>query len=804
MPKGGVSHHLLITDRSGNVITPLNLLTGEEGNLMYEVDLARPLAPQVDPEALSYAEFTPDLELPWAQRDWSGGALKFYYDKELPNHYALADKLWPITPHELGPGYAPHDATFGVRNGGGELGATTGWTGSGTTLTNVTTAPYAGTYHIQAASMSTNDYASVTIQQTEQPVARWAGQAVVAHAKVRGTASGGTIRLQIVESGGSSTPTTSGTGVSLTTSYKDVTVAVTLQADSTGVELRVQMSADGGSDRTVYIDSLQMLAGSAIPNASHVRMQLMGTSLLLTTDRAVWLWDETSDYWALQKVHGAAITGSEIYDNSQYVGQGESTAYEYSDAGDPTTTTTSNLASTTKNANRFIKALNINGNWALAKTLNDDEVFLATDPTNSGSWGTAIEVGKDDHKINQVFQVNRTIAVGKEDGLYQYLTLEGNKFANVYPGAEHVVGADNFTRGLEYQGMFYTALGEVGLVRYNGAGWQDLSKVIQSPGFSEIGNRVRGFGTDGDLLYLLVEDLLADSVTKEMWLLGLWEDEAGWHRHTIAKFYLSDALDMMVFKSSGGTNRYLFISGDVNDEAFSYRIALPNRTDTPRLATNSDLPLSGSFLTSYWDGGAPNVLKSFNRIELVSEGLTADIYFTVAYRVDNESDFTDVNSTSSTFTGSPVQTIAFNEGVIGRRIQLRFTMTSNSTTANFSMKSFKVETNWRPRRLLRWHGFADISDSMTFRSVRSTYSPTRILRNFTVLLQETSPLVFEDMDGTSHRAHLTDYKEKFVRVIRAGTRQPVYSRSIEFILTQAWASTGEPWDFWRWNESNWA
>ena len=41
------------------MITPLNLLTGEEGNLMYEVDLARPLAPQVDPEALSYAEFTP-------------------------------------------------------------------------------------------------------------------------------------------------------------------------------------------------------------------------------------------------------------------------------------------------------------------------------------------------------------------------------------------------------------------------------------------------------------------------------------------------------------------------------------------------------------------------------------------------------------------------------------------------------------------------------------------------------------------------------------------------------------------------
>ncbi len=266
-------------------------------------------------------------------------------------------------------------------------------------------------------------------------------------AKVRGASAGGQVRLQILETGGSSTPTTSGSAATLTTSYQAITAAVTLQADSTAVNIRVQMSADGGEDRTVYFDSVQCLPGTAVPNAAHTRMLMMGTDLLAFTDRAVWKLDETSDYWCLQKVHAASITGAEIYDNRLYIGQGESTVYQYSDAGDPTSWTASNLSSTADNANRFIKVLNVNGNWALAKTLDDDNVHIATDPTNSGSWGSAIEVGKDDHKIVQVFQLDGTIAVGKEDGFYRYLSLDGNRFVNVYPAAEFMTDASNFDRG---------------------------------------------------------------------------------------------------------------------------------------------------------------------------------------------------------------------------------------------------------------------------------------------------------------------------------------------------------------------
>ncbi len=394
MPRAPASHHIVLQDRNRSHRVPLRIVQDDEGRLMYEWRLAPALAPSVSAEDLAYASFTPDLQLTWAQEDWVGGGLQFYYSNEESDRYALADKVWASTPNELSMGLHPRPITFGVRNGAAQLGATTNWSVSGVTLTAVTTAPHSGSYHFQGASWSTNDYCQVSVVQSEQPAARWVSQAITVTAKVRGASAGGQVRLQILETGGSSTPTTSGSAATLTTSYQAITAAVTLQSDSTAVNIRVQMSADGGEDRTVYFDSVQCLPGTAVPNAAHTRMLMMGTDLLAFTDRAVWKLDETSDYWCLQKVHAASITGAEIYDNRLYIGQGESTVYQYSDAGDPTSWTASNLSSTADNANRFIKVLNVNGNWALAKTLDDDNVHIATDPTNSGSWGSAIEVGE--------------------------------------------------------------------------------------------------------------------------------------------------------------------------------------------------------------------------------------------------------------------------------------------------------------------------------------------------------------------------------------------------------------------------
>ena len=805
--KGGLSDHVILADRNDENRTPLKILASEDGALMYESDLAPALAPDVPAPDVQYGEFSPEQELTWSQHDWSTGGLKFYFDTGVPSQYGLADKVWPVTPNELSLGFSPKSVTFGVRNGGAQLEATTNWSVSGTTITAVTTAPHAGSYHFQLASMSTNDYAQVTIQQTEQPVARWVSQAITATAMVRGSEAGGQVRLQIIESGGSSTPTTNGSAATLTTSYQNISATVTTQSDSTGIVVRVQMSADGGEDRTVYFDSVQMLAGTAIPNASNARMQYLNGDLIALTDRAVWKFDETSDYWCLQKVHGAAITGAMIFDDRLYIGQGESTAYQYSDSQDATAWTAASGSGTNDNANRFAKALNVNGNWAAVKSLNDDEVYLTTDPTGGASWGSAIEVGKDDHDIVNLYEIEGTLGVGKEDGFYQYLTLDGNRFANVFPDAEVMVDSQNFDRGIMFQGMFYTVIGEVGFVRYDGQKWQKLGKVIQSPGFSDIGNRVRAFGTDGDRLYALVEDLNADSVTKNCWLLSIEQLPNGtWSVHTLATVVLGDALDMFVFKPSGGTNRFLYINGDVNDVAACYRIQLPNRTDTPRHATNADGALSGTLVTSYWDGNRPQVKKSAKRLSINSENLSANRTITVAYQADDDTSWTDINSSSAEFNTSSEQIVAFNEGVEFYRIRLRFTLATNDATSLPVMKAFALDLDWRPRRLRRWRVTAGLEEGLKgMQGVPVPLPPARVLAQLRTLQQQVSPIAIEDIDGNKQRCHIVEMTEQSFRV-RSGrvSGGPSYSRGVSLLMVQAFALSGEPWDSGiRWNEFAW-
>ena len=807
--KGARPHHITLTDRSDNNQVQLSLLRDDEDKLLYEWTLARALAPDVLAPDVSYAEFTPELELTWGQEDWSGGGLQFYHDPNRPNMYGLADKVWTLTPGEIALGYSPKEVSYGVKNGGAQLNATTGWSTSGVTLTVSTTAPHAGPYHFNLAGVASGEYIQQNLLADDQKEETLQSKAIIVDAYVRGESAGGDMRVQIVETGGSSTPTTSGTAVTLTTSYQLITATVTIQSDTTAINIRIACS--DGSPGTVYADSINMYGGTAIPNASHCRQQMIGVESVSVTDRALWEFNESEDYWAIMYIPGAAITGFEIFDDRLFLGQGESAAYEYSgirdyqkDGSDPWTA--SNLSGSNNNANRFIKTVNVNGTYVLAKTLNDDEVFLSVNPLNGGSWGAALEVGKDDHDILQVFDIDGTMAVGKEDGFYEYRSLQGNRFSNVWPGATATVSLDNFTRGISYGGMFYTIIGETGFWRYNGQAWQSLEHIIQSPGFDELGNRIRAFGTDGQWLLLIVEDLNADSITKECWLLALKEYQTGgWTVHTLCKIVLSDAIDMMTFKVSGGTNRFLYINGDVNDKAFSHRIQLPDRTNTPRLATNKDLPLSGTLITSYMDWNRPQVVKAANEFIAVTQDATDNQTITLAYEKDDETSFTNINSSGSIFKGSPQQTIALNEGVTGRRIRFQATFATDDTAKTAVGKGFVLNATWRPRRLRRWNITAALEERVTGQfGVPSGIPTSRQLVRLGILQDEISPLKLRDIDGTLYRCHIIDMRETQYAVHPVNTALR-YSRAVQLILAQARSVTGEPWDSGiRWDEYQWA
>ena len=805
MPVAAKTSYLVISDNDGNYKTAIVPARGEGGELLYGWELAPPIAPSVTADQLGFGQYTPDLELVWSQSDWSRGALQFYYKPEETSKYGIADKVWALTPSEVSLGLQPVPINFMVPNGGLELAATTNWSASGCTIGAVaTTAPFAGRYHLSVTAMSTNDYVEVPLVAAEVVLAQ--SKRIDVTFKVRGASvAGGQVKAQIIENDGSDNlTTTTGSAVTLTTSYQSVTTGVAMQSDSATAVLRVLMYADQSADRSVYIDEMncQVTASAADgKNANNLRMVMMGSTLLCATDRALYSFNDTSDYWALSKVFAANITGIEVFDDRVYIGQGSGTAYTFSN--DNNLGTWTDAGSSGNKANYFIKTLNAAGNYAMGKTLSEDDFHLTTDPTGSPSYGTAIEVGTNDKTINNVYQLDGTIGIGKSDGFYRYMSLEGNRFVNVYPGAESAADADNFSRGLMYNGWFYTTMSEVGLLRYNGQFWQDLSHLLRSPGFTEFGNRVRAFGTDGKSLYTLVESLDTSSISKKMWLYSMREYAGGeWDVHQVCSMPLTDANDIHVFKTSGASNSHIYVSGELTTgEAYSYRMTLPNQADAPRLAANKDMALSGDLITSYWDGDRPGVDKAFNKLTILSESLSANLKITVYYQVDDDTAWTEIHASDAAFTRSPLETVGFTAGVTGKRIRLKFSFASNSATGSPILKGFALHTSWRPKRLRRWRIVASLEDDIRMlQGVRHSLPVNRMLSNIGVLRQMTEPVILDDIDGNSHKAHIVEVSERQYRTRSGSAGTPHMSRVIEMVLTEV---LGAGWGYVNWDEFNW-
>ena len=810
MPVAAKTSYLVISDNDGNYKTAIVPARGEGGELLYGWELAPPIAPSVTADQLGFGQYTPDLELVWSQSDWSRGALQFYYKPSEASKYGIADKVWAMTPSEVSLGLQPIPINFMVPNGGLELGALTNWTSSQTDGSDncvralATDAPFAGRYHLSVTAMNTNEYVEVPLVAAEVVLAR--SKRVDVTVKVRGaSAAGGQVKAQIIENDGSGNlTTTTGSAVTLTTSYQSVTTGVTMQSDSATAVLRVLMSADQSSDRSVYIDEMncQVTASAADgKNAKNLRMAVMGSTLLCATDRALYSFNDTSDYWALSKVFAADITGIEVFYDRVYIGQGSGTAYTFSNENNLGTWT--DAGGSGNKANYFIKTLNAAGNYAMGKTLNEDDFHLTTDPTGSPSYGTAIEVGTDDKTINNVYQLDGTIGIGKSDGFYRYMSLEGNRFVNVYPGAESAADADNFSRGIMYNGWFYTTMSEVGLLRYNGQFWQDLSHLLRSPGFTEFGNRVRAFGTDGKSLYALVESLDTSSISKKMWLYAMREYAGGeWDVHQVCSMPLTDANDIHVFKTSGASNSHIYVSGELTTgEAYSYRMTLPNQADAPRLAANKDMALSGDLITAYWDGDRPGVDKAFNKLTILSESLSANQTITVYYQVDNDTSWTEIHASDAAFTRSPLETVGFTAGVTGKRIRLKFSFSSNSATGSPILKGFALHTSWRPKRLRRWRIVASLEDDIRMlQGVRHSLPVNRMLSNIGVLRQLTEPVILDDVDGNSHKAHIVEVAERQYRTRSGSGGTARMSRVIEMVLTEV---LGAGWNYVNWDEFNW-
>ena len=188
------------------------------------------------------------------------------------------------------------------------------------------------------------------------------------------------------------------------------------------------------------------------------------------------------------------------------------------------------------------------------------------------------------------------------------------------------------------------------------------------------------------------------------------------------------------------------------------------------------------------DWNRPNVLKAFNRLTVLSENLSAGVKWTVQYEIDDDVSFTLINTSSSVFDVSPSETISFNTGVTGRRIRLKLTGQATASSTPI-LKGFFLEASWRPGRLKRWQVTCDLEDGqLNLMGVPTALTAQVTLASLKTLEAETSPLKFDDIDGTANNVHITNMGERMIVpvLVEAGQGGKArYKRVIDLELTEA-------------------
>lgn len=765
MPRGSTSHHVVLTDADDGNKIGLKLLRDENGTLMYNWNLRPPLQ--------------------WKQNNWWNGGLQFYYDPRVPDMYGVADGIWMATAHEFSFGPKITPATFGVRNGGGELGNTNRWTATGCGIASESGAAnvFNGRYSIKVTAFDTND----TVAQTLQSPTRYQGIAVKFSCWVfSDDASSPQVKLQIIESGGASTPTTTGGTVTAGTSYVEATVNVTIQSDTTGIT--IQLIGHSSTNLFFYFDEFTYNDATKSTQIQNPFFET-ASNIACVTNRGVWLWDETDDYWAIQKFHAADITGHRIWDNRLFVGLGASTAYQYSDAGDLTTWTTSDRDD--DKAQFFAVGRNLSdNNWVLHKTLDPDSLKVTTNPQNDTiQWGSQVEIGQNDRSITGTYEIFGSVYVGKEDGLYVYgstPTFSSNilGMVNVSEDLQFRAGDLPFSRGAYHQGWFYTILGDLGMWRYSSQDWQDLTSVVTSPAFTEFGGKIGAIGSDGNWLYLLMEDRTAASNSKESWIFIMREHKEGWEVHPLSKIRLNAANGFGSLINT--TSRFTYLAGDISDQFITYRVQWGTKSTTPRQALLSALQTTGTWTSSYIDLGEKQTLDA---ITIISESFDGTNFVTAAYELDDQTSFTNIKGASSSFTTSPAQTRAFIADVTGRRIRIRLTFTGSTETSQIVVKGIILHVG----RLKEWRVSVALEDNIrSLQGVPNAMAASKMISTMDTLRLSVAgaPLKFEDVDGLDssglpRRVFISEMTEGQLRVRAGPSGSPRYARALNLVLREA-------------------
>jgi hypothetical protein len=778
-------YSVTISDNSGNSALSLTPATNEDGTRAYREFRLPTLSPRtaLSEDQVSFAQVPPEQELVWEQRDWSKGQGEFYY---VDGFYAESDGIETRRRDEisLAPYFQnPYDVNGSGVNGYSLMGLNSNaestvatFSGTGGTISRDTVVFNEGVASwALTATVTTSGFTFLGSKNYNDDGVKGAALKTVGMLRA---ANSGQPRLKINEA--------TATSVSSIVTGSTFTEAVATQTmvtnpTSTGVGVEDAAAASTAGEVRGYMDELATFTQSySNTSESYVAFFNAGsTGYTVGLDRMVMFIATLTGKINYVTSSTDGVKDVVVFDGRVYAAFGSEDNVRFNiDPFDPTWTanTTTPFA-----ADKLAVVMNANGEYVLARAYTNSAgkkvVELSSNPAAATPiWGTGYTVGNSDAVFTALFEYDGTIYAGKTDGLFRFepflpgTSVAANRFIKVTPEFRSQPGSANLNsfvvkKAMERSGWLYIITKSDALWRYHARQniWQDLTDLLRNDAVNDRGGKVVAIDQDGRFIYVVVQ-----GGTNEYDIVTLRESMDGqFFTHTMHSFTATGVHGIWMTNLGVSTKQnslYVLFSnpftGGTTNVPQLKRVLIPTDHEIMRLSSEVRVHPSGQLVTSYMDWKSPDVEKSFNRLTILSEGLTTARTVTLGYEKDDDSSF----STLPTVTTSPSQTVSFPSGTTGRRIRLRYGLNTTNTGGSGAgdgspvVKGHVLRASWRPTVLRAWEFSAEVAEGDPGGPGRAVNgSVSEVLSTLRTLEQKVAPIKFRPLDSdTAIDGHIRD------------------------------------------------
>ena len=581
-----------------------------------------------------------------------------------------------------------------VRNWGFEANAFTAWTttqaNASWSVVTATPGPADGTYCAKLLDSGAGSGVGTCYQNLEN-YANLKGKSITVTAS--SYCSGGADDANISIADGAGTETSSNnTGVG----WETLTVTKTIDAAAT--QIRITLHAiDTDVNGYVAFDKVQItIAGTALVCVPVVSWEDFDGYPYCACGYYLGKWDGTDI--DLIAAFTTPITHLATWGAYLFIALGTSTFYWYCTA--PGTATTYLGSLITDGKMQFLSDV--------ASTLwgNDStyQVKSSTNPLNGGSWSAATDVVGSNKVITALIDHPDTVVVCQEDGFYEITaTAETPLVPDLYRASHSKTG-----RSLCYwKGNFYLASGFGALYEYDYAD-SVITTITPKYTFPTQGD-FDGFAMamDGDDEYLYV--CIDNGVEVEI-LAGRWETIVDIDGTSLTDFWWHHLEEFTLTATSDNVRSSRF---STLPSARALWLGCAHATDgIYYLDPDTNLEVAGDLLTPWHTGTYKHILKQWYSITVRTTNCSATKTIAVSFKKEWDSTFTSLGTISS----DNDNTLYFSdvEEVITKKLQIKFTFASDSTTVSPEVNGYTLRCMARPFDLDE--GRITLDDHLNFRA----------------------------------------------------------------------------------------